>query len=113
MNSVIRPRARDDIIRQFRWYLVNQDAADAAYRFLDPLEESIQQLLSMPRMGAPRTLKNRDLEGLRVWPVKGFEKIYIFYLTEGETVRVIRVLRGRRDLERILKQESVDDDTIH
>jgi toxin ParE1/3/4 len=113
VNSVIRPRARDDIIRQFRWYLVNQDAADAAYRFLDALEESIQQLSSMPQIGAPRTLNNRDLEGLRAWLVKGFEEIYIFYLTEGETVRVIRVLRGRRDLERILKQESVDDDTIH
>jgi toxin ParE1/3/4 len=111
VNAVISPRARDDIIRQFRWYLVNQDAADAAYRFLDAVEESVRQLLSMPQMGTPRTLKNRDLEGLRAWPVKGFEEIYIFYLTDGETVRVIRVLHGRRDLERILRQESVDDDT--
>jgi len=69
--------------------------------------------LSMPQMGAPRTLKNRDLEGLRAWPAKGFDEIYIFYLTEGETVRVIRVLHGRRDIERILRQESVDDDAPH
>ena len=67
MNAVIRPRAHDDIIRQFRWYLINQDAADAAFRFLDALEESVLQLLSMPHMGAPRTLKNRHLEGLRAW----------------------------------------------
>jgi plasmid stabilization system protein ParE len=26
VNPVIRPRARDDIIRQFRWYLVDRDA---------------------------------------------------------------------------------------
>jgi plasmid stabilization system protein ParE len=57
VNLVIRPRARDDIIRQFRWYLVQQDAADAAYRFLDALEESVQQLLHMPHMGAPKALK--------------------------------------------------------
>jgi toxin ParE1/3/4 len=113
VNAVIRPRARDDIIRQFRWYLVKQDTAEAAYRFLDALEESVRQLLSMPHMGSPRALKNRHLEGLRAWPVKGFEEIYIFYLTQGETVRVIRVSHGRRDLERILKQESVDHDTIH
>jgi hypothetical protein len=25
VNSIIRPRARDDIIRQFRWYLLEQD----------------------------------------------------------------------------------------
>jgi plasmid stabilization system protein ParE len=70
VNAVIRPRARDDIIRQFRWYLVEQDSADAAYRFLDALEESVRQLLSMPHMGSPRALKNRHLEGLRAWPVK-------------------------------------------
>ena len=45
--------------------------------------------------------------------MKGFEEIVIFYLTEGETVRVIRVLHGRRDIERILKQERVEDDTVH
>jgi toxin ParE1/3/4 len=113
VNPVIRPRARDDIIRQFRWYLVNKDAADTAYRFLDAFEESVQQLISTPHMGSPRALKNRHLEGLRAWPVKGFEEIVIFYLPEGETVRVIRVLHGRRDLERILGQESVDDDARH
>jgi hypothetical protein len=41
VNAVIRPRARDDIIRQFRWYLVEQDTADVAYRFLDAFEESV------------------------------------------------------------------------
>lgn len=112
MNLVIRPRARDDIIRQFRWYLVQQDAADAGYRFLDALEESVQQLLHMPNMGAPKALKEPALEGLRSWPVKGFKEIYIFYVTEGQTVRIIRVLHGRRDLGRVLKQESAHDDTL-
>jgi plasmid stabilization system protein ParE len=48
VKSVIRPRARDDIIRQFRWYLVEQDAPDAAFRFVDAVEESVRQLLRMP-----------------------------------------------------------------
>lgn len=77
MNLVIRPRARDDIIRQFRWYLVQQDSADAAYRFLDALEESVQQLLHMPHIGAPKALKDRALEGLRSWSVKGFEETHL------------------------------------
>jgi hypothetical protein len=46
VNAVIRPRARDDIIRQFRWYLVEQDKADVANRFLDAFEESVRWLLS-------------------------------------------------------------------
>jgi hypothetical protein len=34
---VIRPRAQDDILRQFRWYLVENDASDAAFRFAPPV----------------------------------------------------------------------------
>ena len=113
MTPVIRPRARNDIIRQFRWYLVEQDAPDVAFRFLDAVEESVEQLLPMPNMGAPKELKNPALKGLRFWLVKGFEEFLIFYLVRGETVRVIRILHGKRDIDRILKKESADDDTVH
>jgi plasmid stabilization system protein ParE len=73
VNSVIRSRARDGIIRQFRWYLIEQDTSDAAFRFVDAVEESVEQLVSMPTMGAPREIRNRALQGLRVWPVKHFD----------------------------------------
>jgi toxin ParE1/3/4 len=83
VNSVIRPHARDDIVRQFRWYLVNQDVPDAGFRFLDAVEASVEQLLRMPGMGAPKPLRNPALAGLRVWPVQGFEDMRIFYLVQG------------------------------
>jgi plasmid stabilization system protein ParE len=63
-------------------------------------------------MGAPKALKRACSKGLRSWPVKGFEEIYIFYVTEGQMVRIIRVLHGKRDLGRILKQEGAGDDTL-
>jgi toxin ParE1/3/4 len=113
VNAVIRPAARDDIIRQFRWYLVEQDAPGTAFRFVDAVDESVQQLLLMPNMGVPRELRNPALNGLRVWPVKEFEEFLIFYVVQGDTVRVIRVLHGKRDLDRILKKESADDDSLH
>jgi toxin ParE1/3/4 len=113
VTSVIRPRARDDIIRQYRWYLVEMDAADAAFRFLDAVEESVAQLLRMPAMGTPKTLRNPALAGLRVWPVEGFEDMHIFYLAQGETLKVVRILHGRRDMNRILEGESAADDTVH
>lgn len=113
MNSIIRPAARDDIIRQFRWYLVEQDAPNAAFRFLDAVDESVEQLLSMPHMGTPKGLSNPALEGLRMWPVKGFEELFIFYLVRGETLRVVRILHGKRDINRILKNEPPEDDTVH
>jgi len=87
VNPAIRPQARDDIIRQFRWYLVDQDAPAAAFRFLDAVEQSIEQLLRMPDVGAPKALRNPALEGLRSWPVEGFEHIRIYYIAQAETVK--------------------------
>jgi toxin ParE1/3/4 len=113
VNRVIRPRARDDIIRQFRWYLVEQDAPDAAFRFVDAVEASVEQLLSMPGVGAPREIGNPALKGLRVWPVKEFDEFLICYVVEGDTLRVIRILHGKRDIQRILNKESADDDAVH
>jgi plasmid stabilization system protein ParE len=54
VKAVIRPRAQDDILRQFRGYLVEQDAPAAAFRFVDAVEASVEQLVRMPNMGAPR-----------------------------------------------------------
>jgi plasmid stabilization system protein ParE len=88
--SVIRPRARDDIIRQYRWYLVEKDAPDAAFRFLDAVEKSVEQLVQTPGMGAPKLLRNSALASLRVWPVEGFEDMRIFYLVQGDSLKVIR-----------------------
>ncbi|MGA2596618.1 MAG: type II toxin-antitoxin system RelE/ParE family toxin [Bryobacteraceae bacterium] len=55
MNAVIRPRARDDILRQFRWYLIEKDAPDAAFRFVDAVE--VERLVRMPNMGVPMALR--------------------------------------------------------
>lgn len=106
MNEVISPGARDDITQQFRWYLIEQDAADVAFRFVEAVEKSVQQLLLMPHMGARIELKKSALAGLRSWPVKGFEDIHIFYVAQVETIRVIRILHGKRDIKRILKKGS-------
>ena len=45
--------------------------------------------------------------------MKEFDEFLIFYLVvEGDTVKVIRILHGKRDLDRILKKESADDDRL-
>jgi toxin ParE1/3/4 len=112
VKAVIRPKAQDDILRQFRWYLVEQDAPDAAFRFVGAVESSVEQLVRMPNVGAPREIRNTALKGLRFWPVKDFDEFLIFYMVDGDTVRVIRILHGKRDLDRILKKESADDDKL-
>jgi plasmid stabilization system protein ParE len=71
VNAVIRPRAQDDILRQFRWYLIEQDAPEAAFRFAEAVEAAVERLVRMPNMGAARELRNPSLKGLRFWPVTG------------------------------------------
>ena len=87
MRIEIYPRAETDIIHQFRYYLVDQDASAAAFRFRDAVKESIEPLKPHPRMGA---LFQGSISGLRSWPVKGFEAIRIYYVESPDRLRVVR-----------------------
>lgn len=107
MKHVIRPTAKDDIIRQFRYYLL-ADAFDTATRFLEAVDASIETLLAMPEIGVSKTLSNPRLEGLRCWPVKDFDDILIFYVIRPETLRIVRILHGTRDINKILEREKDD-----
>ncbi|MBK9170791.1 MAG: type II toxin-antitoxin system RelE/ParE family toxin [Bryobacterales bacterium] len=104
MKHCIRPSARDDILRQYRYYLL-EDALDAATRFLEAVDNSIS-LCKMPEMGAPRAFKNPILAGLRSWPVKDFEDMRIYYVIQKGVLRVVRVLHGKRDIKTILETEK-------
>jgi toxin ParE1/3/4 len=73
---------------------------------MEAVEHAIRQLSRMLSAGAPKTLLNRALTGLRSWPVRGFKEIRIYYLTEADALRIVRVLHGKREVQRILERES-------
>ena len=75
MKIEVYPRAEADIIRQFRYYLVDQDTPSVAFHFREAVIESVEQLKPHPRRG---TLFRGSITGLRSWPVKGFEPIRIY-----------------------------------
>jgi len=104
VKHLIRPAAREDILRQFQYYLLN-DAPDVATRFLEAVDESIAAICSMPQMGAPRLFKKASLAGLRSWPVKYFDEILIFYIAGAQQLRVVRVLHGKRETKKILERD--------
>jgi toxin ParE1/3/4 len=107
VKRTVRPAARDDIVRQFRYYLVDQDNPDLANRFLEAVDSTIGKILRTPNAGAPKHLFNEALAHLRSWPVEDFGEIRVYYLAEEKEVRVIRVLHGQRDIQRILEREQV------
>ena len=111
MKIEIYPRAEADIINQFRYYIVEnvlstlapQDAPATAFRFREAVMECVERLKPHPRMG---TLFRGSISGLRSSPVKGFEAIWIYYVDVPGSLRVIRILHGKRNVRRILKQEK-------
>lgn len=103
MRIEIYPRAEDDIIRQFRYYLVVQDSPAVAFRFREAVIASIKQLRPHPLMGE---LIHGSVTGLRTWPVKGFEVIRSYYGGAPDVLRVVRVLHGKRNVRQLLRWEE-------
>ncbi len=106
MKSLVQPSAREDILRQYRYLLMEKDSPIAAERFLAGIKAAIQQIRKRPGIGAPKVLKNRALFGLRSWPVENFAVIRLYYLVSQGQVQIVRVLHGKRDIGSILEGES-------
>ncbi len=107
MRVSYRQAASDDVVRQFRYYLVTLNLPEVAVRFRDAVRLTIQSLLQHPLVGPGFHSSNPQLKNLRTWPVAGFEAIRIYYLLEKDTFRVIRILHGKRDVKRIIEGEKI------
>jgi toxin ParE1/3/4 len=49
-------------------------------------------------------VKREELTGMRRWPVKGFEKILLFYFPLPDGLDLVRVVHGSRDLTRLFDE---------
>lgn len=103
MKSVVLPSARADIVRQIGYFIdIGQD--HVADRFLAATRAAIEHVSHTPHAGAPRPMKNPLLAGLRTWPIEGFDDMKIYYRVGRDELMIVRILHGRRDIERILGQ---------
>jgi toxin ParE1/3/4 len=85
--------------------LIEADDELVAARFLNAVQSTIGQVCRQPGIGASKVLRNLKLAGLRSSPVKGFSSIRVYYLVSEKTLRVVRVLHGKRDIDPILEVE--------
>lgn len=104
MTLEIFPRAEADIIRQFRYYLVEIGYPATAFRFRGAVRKTLDRVKQYPQIGS---LCRGSIRGLRSWPVNGFETIRIYYIDEPERLRVVRILHGKRDVRQILRNEKL------
>ncbi|HMC31709.1 MAG TPA: type II toxin-antitoxin system RelE/ParE family toxin [Candidatus Angelobacter sp.] len=106
MKSLIGDAARDDILRQYRYLLYEQESPLAAEQFLKSIQKSIQQICKNPDIGSPRFFSNPKLTGIRSWAVQHFPSIRIYYLVPGRVIRIVRILHGKRDIGPLLEHDQ-------
>lgn len=106
MKVFYRQAASDDVVRQFRYYLVTLNLPEVAVRFRDAVRRTVQSLCEHPSLGSHYHSSNPQFRNLRSWPVTGFEAIRIYYTLDGDALRVIRILHGKRDIRPILEGEE-------
>ena len=105
-RHVIRPNAAEDLDEQLDYY-ETEAGLEIALRFFDAVEEAIQFLYRYPDAGSPKAFANPRLKDLRSWPIPGFENIRLYYFRSDEnTLCIVRVLHGKRDLARVFKEEQ-------
>jgi toxin ParE1/3/4 len=107
---VILPAAREDILRQYRYYLIEKNAEQAAQRFLAAVQIAMATISRHPGIGTPKSLNHPALDGLRAAAIRGFPAIRVYYLGSEKDLRIIRVLHGKRDILSILENESASSE---
>ena len=73
MKVLYGQTASDDVIRQFRYYLVTENLPEVAVRFRDAVRRAVESLRQHPLVGPRYHSSNPQLQSLRSWPVAGFE----------------------------------------
>jgi len=89
-------------------YLARETDLQIALRFLEAAHQTFTLLASKPTLGWPCRLRHPHLAAVRVFPVKGFGKMLVFYRPGAlaDRIEIVRVLHGSRDLEVVFRDEG-------
>ena len=103
LKIIKREDAKQDVIELADY--IAHDSLEAAERFIDAAEAAFGFLAAMPDVGSRRELRDPELSGLRMWPIRGFEKHLIFYRQIPDGLEIVRVLHSARNIQAILGEE--------
>lgn len=91
-----RERAEQDIDETIDYY-VSENAPEAAFGFIDALEQAYRQIGGHPDAGSSRYAGELNLPALRFWRLKKYPHL-VFYVERSSHIDVWRVLHGMRDI---------------
>jgi toxin ParE1/3/4 len=96
-----RPKAVSDAEALADW--IAHDSLDAALRFLERVEATLDHLAEFPSSGSPYQIDVPALSNLRFKRVIGFPNHLVFYIEHKAAIEVIRILHGARDIDAELR----------
>ena len=99
MKVVRRRRATQDIDENAAYIAARNP--QAAYQFLEMVEETFDLLARHPRIGSRRL--DHVIAGLRAVPVRTLPSYIVLYFVSDGRVQIVRVVHASRDLEALLK----------
>lgn len=102
MTVVFREAAKNDLVRQYRYYLVDLNVPDVAGRFKEAVRKSAKEIREHPRVGQSVALQSAQVSGLRSWPVMGFGAWRLYYFVRGDFVEVVRILHSKQNVARMI-----------
>jgi toxin ParE1/3/4 len=79
-------------------YLDREAGAEVAQRFIDALDATCALLDAHPYLGPARRLRPQ----VRSLRVAGFRNYLVFYEPSREGIKILRILHGMRDLNRLI-----------
>lgn len=98
-----RPRARLDLLEQFV-YFGEEAGVEMAQRYFAAVDETCAFLVKQPKAGVAYDSGVADFDGMRRFPVRGFENYLLFYLPRRGGIDVVRVLHGARDIHNLFER---------
>jgi plasmid stabilization system protein ParE len=99
---IVRPKARGDINAILVHYIENA-GIDIARHFRKAANETFRELAEFPLIGAPRSVRKTEFQGVRMWRVRGFESYLIFYMPLPDGIAIERVIHAAQDYQRVLR----------
>ncbi len=85
---------------------ISDDNEEAAHRFLDACDATFRFLAENRYVGAGKSFSNPELQEVKMWRIKGFEKHLVFYKPLEDGVRILHVVHSARDWRGLFDDEA-------
>jgi plasmid stabilization system protein ParE len=103
MSIVFRPQAQQELVDLLAGIrAANPSAADNVQ---DGVQRTLELLESQPLSGPRFRTNNPNLSGLRFSTVRRYPQFVVLYLPTADGIEVLHIVRGRRNLSRVVAQD--------